>query len=406
MNGSQPGRRTRRYCRPAPLDLLLELLAIPGPSGQEAAVADCVCRHLLAAGARPAWIHRDAAHRRTRIAGQTGNLVLRLPGTQPGPRRLLLAHLDTVPICVGCRPVRRGRQIRAADPGTALGADNRAGTAVVLSTALTLLQQDLPRPPLTFLWTVQEEVGLQGARHLRLGLLGRPPLAFNWDGGDAAKVTIGATGGYRMEILIEGKASHAGNAPEKGVNAITVAALAIAALQRDGWHGRIVQDAGEGTSNVGVIAGGTATNVVPDRVQVWAEARSHQPSFRRRIVRQIEQAFRRAARDVRSASGDSARVRITGRLDYESFCLPTDHPCVQAATGAIRALGREPQLAVANGGLDANWLTARGIPTVSLGCGQMHPHTLDEALDVDQFAEACRLALHLATAAEHHDATG
>ena len=101
---------------PSPLQLLMQLLAIPGPSGQEAEVAGFVRQQLLSAGARPEWIHFDAAHRRTRIRGQSGNLVLRLPGTHRGPRRLLMAHLDTVPICVGAKPVRRARRIQSADP--------------------------------------------------------------------------------------------------------------------------------------------------------------------------------------------------------------------------------------------------------------------------------------------------
>ena len=140
--------------------------------------------------------------------------------------------------------------------------------------------------------------------------------------------------------------------------------------------------------------------MVPDRVRVVAEARSHRPTIRRRIVRQIEQAFRHAARQVRNQAGEAAHVKIDGRLDYESFCLPTDHPCIAAAAAAIRAIDRSPELAVANGGLDANWLTARGIPTVSLGCGQLNQHTAAESLDLDQFEDACRIALWLATAGE------
>jgi tripeptide aminopeptidase len=317
-----------------------------------------------------------------------------------------MAHLDTVPLCVGAKPIRRGKRIRSADRHTGLGADNRAGTAVVLYTALTLLQQDLPRPPLTFLWTVQEEVGLKGARYLRLGMLGRPRMAFNWDGGDPAKITIGATGGYRMEISIRGLASHAGNAPEKGVSAIAVAALAIADLTRNGWHGQVIQPEGPGTSNVGIITGGSATNVVADHVRVMAEARSHQPVVRRQIVQQIKNAFQRAAREITNTAGRTARVKLAGRLDYEAFCLPTNHPCVLAASRAIRAAGHTPELAVANGGLDANWMTARGIPTVSLGCGQLHQHTTDEALDVGRFESACRIARLLATEEERTHESG
>jgi tripeptide aminopeptidase len=377
--------------------VLMELLAIPGKSGEEAAVADYITRQLRRAGVAKSAILADQAHRRSPHGGQTGNLVCRLPGTRRGPRRLVVSHMDTVPLCVGAVPVLRGGLIKPADPKTALGADNRAGVAVLLVTALEVLRRGLPHPPLTFLWTVQEEVGLCGARYARLGALGNPRLAFNFDGGSAEKVTIGATGGYRLDIHVRGIASHAGNAPEEGVSAIAIASTAIAELQREGWHGQVRKDGRSGTSNIGVIRGGDATNVVTPAVEVRAEARSHDAAFRRRIVRAIGQSFRKAARSIRNVDGVCGKVQIDGRLDYEAFKLPDDDPSILAAEAAIRSAGGEPMRAIANGGLDANWLAARGIPTVSLGCGQVSPHTADERLDLRQFRLACDVALRLAT---------
>ena len=176
--------------------LVMQLMAIPGKSAEEKQVAEAVKKTLRKAGAAASAIRVDNAHRHTPFDGQIGNLVFKMRGTRRGPRRLLMAHLDTVPICVGSRPVRRGDFVSSSDPHTGLGADDRAGVAVVLNTALELLERDLPHPPLTFLWTVQEEVGLFGARHASLSLLGKPRLAFNFDGGSPVKMTIGATGGY------------------------------------------------------------------------------------------------------------------------------------------------------------------------------------------------------------------
>ena len=382
------------------VDLVMQIMAIPGPSGDEAAVARFVGERLREAGARPSEIKSDAAHRRTPNAGNCGNLAFRLPGTVRGPRRLLMAHLDTVPVCVGSRPIRRGNRIISADPHTGVGADNRAGSAVILGTALEILERKLPHPPLTFLWTVQEEVGLQGAHFASLGPLGGPKLAFNWDGGAPEKITVGATGGYRIQIRIQGVASHAGVAPEQGISAIGIAALAIADLQRSGWHGAIHKPQGDGTSNFGVIEGGSATNVVTDRVNVRAEARSHDPEFRRRIVQEIERAFQAAAREIRNHEGRCGSVEIEGRLDYDSFLLPPDDPSVVGAEAAMRSLGLEPQRAVARGGLDANWMFRHGIPTATLGCGQCHPHMVTDSLNLVQYKTACRIALRLATQAE------
>ena len=78
--------------------LVMELMAIPGKSGSEAAVARFITRRLRAAGVAAALIATDNVHRRTRLRGDTGNLVLKLPGSRRAPRRLLAGHLDTVPI--------------------------------------------------------------------------------------------------------------------------------------------------------------------------------------------------------------------------------------------------------------------------------------------------------------------
>src|ERR1700722_8014646 len=111
------------------VQLVMELMAIPGPSGKEGAVAEFVTRRLRSCGYPASAIRTDKANRRTPIAGDTGNLVLRLPGTVPRPRRLLMSHMDTVPICVGSRPEIHDGFVRSADPATALGADDRAGVA-------------------------------------------------------------------------------------------------------------------------------------------------------------------------------------------------------------------------------------------------------------------------------------
>jgi tripeptide aminopeptidase len=382
------------------LRLVMELMAIAGRSGEESAVMKFIRDQLMAAGVAAESLEMDDANRRSKFGGEVGNLVLKFPGTIRGPRRMLVAHVDTVPICVGSRPVQKRGRVVSADKATGLGGDDRSGAALLLTTVLAILRAQLPHPPLTFLWTVQEEVGLMGARHVRRSLLAKPQLAFNFDGGSPAVLKIGATGGYRMTIEIRGLASHAGNHPEEGVSAIAIASLAVADLVNGGWHGLIEKDGRTGTSNVGVIQGGEATNVVTDHVQIRAEARSHDAKFREKIVKEIRGAFQRAADKVRNTAGKSGRVQFDGSLDYESFGLKRDEPCVTAAAAAIEAEGLEPELAVTNGGLDANWLAAHGIPTVTLGCGQRNIHTTQEELDIAEFHQARRIALRLATADE------
>lgn len=383
-------------------DLVCQLMAIPGRGGEERAVMDTLATHLTEAGAGQEPLRFDRANELSALGGGIGNAILDLPGhgsLADAPRRLLMAHTDTVPVCLGSQPTLEGGIVRSADPTTGLGADDRSGTAVLLTTAMALLRSGVDHPPLTFLWTVQEEGGINGARHVDVSMLGEPALGFNFDGSTPTKLTIGATGGYRTWVTLQGHPSHAGQSPEKGVSAAAIAAIAVADLVQNGWHGLIERDGKRGTSNVGLIEAGVATNVVAEHARLHIEARSHDPAFREEIVAAIEAAFEQAVEAVVSSEGRKASVRFDGELNYESFKLPANDPSLAAASEALRGLGHEPELAIANGGLDANWLTVHGIPCVSLGTGQHDIHTVKETLDVEEFQLSRRVAWRLVTGA-------
>lgn len=381
------------------LETVLRLLRIPGRSREEGRILAEIRQMLLDGGLPDSAIQYDQAHERIPGGGEVGNLIVPLPGTVSGPRRLLMAHVDTVPICVGADPYIDGDRIRSRNPASGLGGDDRAGAAVLVTTLLELLQQRLPHPPVTFLFCVQEEIGLYGARYCTVEQLGQPAWGFNWDGDDPAEICLGATGDYALEIEIEGVASHAGVHPELGVSAAAIAALAIADLQRRGWHGLIEKRGQRGTSNVGILRGGEATNVVLPSLSLRAEARSHNPRFRQRIVEQYRRAFEKAVSQVKSAEGKTGQVHFSAELKYEAFRLPDDSPPVAIAAQAVAALGMQPQTCVANGGLDANWMVAHGVPTVTLGCGQDDIHTVHESLHIPRYLTGCRLGLLIATGA-------
>ncbi len=383
--------------RKSALELVTKMMAIPGKSCQEKQVVEFITQQLTDAGVSPKDIQTDSTPKLSPAGGEVGNLIVKLKGTLRGPRRLLMAHIDTVPLCVGSRPVRRGDVIVAKDPHTALGADNRAGASVVLSAVLEILKQNLPHPPLTLFWPVQEEIGLLGARHVKLSKLGDPKLCFNWDGGLPEAVTIGATGDDAILVEVEGIASHAGVCPQRGVSAIAIAGHAIADLVENGWHGLVIKGKNQGTSNIGFINAGEATNVVTPRLMLRAEARSHDPAFRARIVKEYRQAFERAAKRVKNEEGKTGRVNFASDMKYESFRLSEKEPVVEAALSASRFVGLSAETKISNGGLDANWLSARGLPTVTLGCGQQNVHTVNESLHIESFLHACQIALLLAT---------
>src|SRR5437764_9915182 len=130
------------------LDRLMRFLAVEGITGCEEAIGKTVLADLVAAGVPANAIRFDRAHERIPLPTQTGNLIVTLPGTRPGPRRLFMTHLDTVPLCAGAVPLRKGKRIVAAGR-TALGGDNRTGCACLATMLASLLGDKLPHPPMT-----------------------------------------------------------------------------------------------------------------------------------------------------------------------------------------------------------------------------------------------------------------
>jgi|TARA_Y100000310_G_scaffold337546_1_gene424860 tripeptide aminopeptidase len=377
---------------------LMALLKIEGLSGQEGNVAAEVRKRLGEAGCKSSWIRHDSAHRRIGHGYQVGNLIVRIPGSgvrRKESRRLFSGHMDTVPLCRGAVPKLSGDRI-VSKGTTALGGDNRTAVAALVTVVETLLRHKLPHPPLTFLFTVGEEVGLEGSKVVTLKDLGHPAFGFNVDGGHPDFAVIGAIGADRWRAHVHGRSSHAGVHPEHGISATLIASRAIAAVAEQGFFGQIMMDGHFGTSNVGAFRGGEASNQVTDYVLVTGECRSHSKAFLRTITSAYRKAFKVAAGEVRNNRGEPGRVDFQAERDYNAFRMSASSEPVRRAKASIETLGGEPKLAIANGGLDANYLNTLGVPTVTLGAGQHNPHTIDEYIDIDEYSDGCRLLAHLA----------
>lgn len=386
----------------AAIDRLMRFLAVEGITGQEQAIAEEVVAALRDIGVSQGQIRFDQANEQIPLPTQTGNLIVQVPGTMEGPRRLFMTHLDTVPLCAGAVPERKGNRI-VPRGRTALGGDNRTGVGTLVTLAATLAQHDLPHPPLTLLFTVREESGLWGARFVDIEDLGRPALGFNVDGSSPREITIGATGAERWEAEIFGKAAHAGGHPEKGISASVVASLALSEVFKGGWFGKVKKGTKEGTSNVGPIgdgkggSAGQATNVVTDYIKIHGEARSHDIAFNRAITKAYKEAFAKAAARVKDHQGKKAKVKFTARRDYYPFRLKETTPVVKVARTAAHSLEWTPTLRITNGGLDANWMVRNGLPTITFGAGQNNVHTVEEFVNLDDYLDGCRYAVALAT---------
>src|SRR2546423_4240209 len=197
---------------------LMRFLAIEGVTGREAKIGRDIASALKEAGVPASAIYLDDANTRIPLPTETGNLIVHLPGRgamHNQPPLMFMTHMDTVPLCAGAQPKLAGRKI-VNTAKTALGGDNRTGCGVLVTLAAELAKQKLDHPPITLLFCVREESGLSGARHVKTADLGLPVMAFNYDGGSASNVTIGAVGADRWQGGIFGRASHAGVGPGRG----------------------------------------------------------------------------------------------------------------------------------------------------------------------------------------------
>jgi tripeptide aminopeptidase len=342
----------------------LELVQIDSPSGQEEEIA----RHLTAAlKSLGLTVARD----------QTGNVIGRLAGE--GALLLVSAHMDTVEPGRGVKPIVANGMI-TSDGTTILGGDDKSGVAAILEALRVLVEQDLSHPPLEVALTVREETGLNGAKGLDLTTLRAKEGIVLDSGGPIGTIVVSAPSQNRLKAVVHGKTAHAGVEPESGINAIVVAAEAIAAMPL----GRIDE---ETTANVGRIQGGTATNIVPDRVEIAGEARSHDQSKLEVQVQAMTEALKKAA------SQHGATVEIDVERSYSTFKLSKEDAIVQRAMAAANTLGLTPVLVPSGGGSDANIFNAGGIATINISSGMDKVHTTEERLAVDDLIKCAEFLL-------------
>jgi tripeptide aminopeptidase len=359
------------------------LAAISSVSRREGALALDLKRRLDLLGADTVF---DASAAGT--GSDTGNLIAKVRGACEVPPLLLSAHMDTVQPGEGIRVVFRDG-VFTSDGTTILGADDKSAIAVILE-ALSILKEDqIPHGPIEVVLTTCEEAGLAGARHLDFSLLAAP-YGYALDGSDTEGVIVQAPSANRFEIRLFGRDAHAGAHPENGINAIHLAAKAMAGLT----IGRIDP---ETTCNIGWIEGGIATNVVPPVVTVKGEARSHDEDKLERLTAGIVAAFEQVAAEHRGRSGADGlpRAEAEVRRSYSRTRIPVDHPVVALARRAAARLGRSMKAKISGGGSDANIFFEKGIALGILGTGMREIHTLREHVRLDDMIRAAELLVEI-----------
>lgn len=365
--------------------LLLELVRISSLSRREREVALRLVEELKALGAE---VEIDAAGEK--VGGDVGNVIARIRGTVPAaPPLLLSAHMDTVVPGENVKPIVEGDVVRT-DGSTVLGGDDKSGCAIIVETIRTLKEREIPHGDIEAVFTICEEIGLLGAKHLDVGRLrARIGLVLDSDGVD--ELITHAPAADRMEFKVHGKEAHAGVAPEQGISAIQVAAEAIARMRL----GRI--DA-ETTANLGVIQGGLATNIVPPVVVIRGEARSRDEAKLEAQTEHMRACFLEAVRRHRiTVDGQTyeARVEADIQRDFGPMALPPESRIVRLVTQASRNLGRALLTRPTGGGCDANVLNGRGLQVANLGTGMREIHTVREWLDLRDLYRTAELVLEV-----------
>jgi tripeptide aminopeptidase len=343
------------------------LCEIPSPTGSERAVADAVAGELREAGVA---VEEDGAAGPARAGA--GNLIARVPGASD--RWIaFFSHLDTVPHSAPIE-VELSDGVFRSRGETILGADNKAAVTVLVELALRALEQGPPPVGLELVFTVAEEDGLRGAKELDVSAL-RSAYGYVLDHASPIGEVITAAPTYnRIVAEFEGKEAHAGIRPEDGHSAIAAAAAAVAAMEL----GRLDE---ETTANVGVIEGGSASNIVPGRCRLEAEARSLDEGKAERTTAAMVDALTWAA-----SEGD-CDVDVDVIEMFRGYRLSWSAESVRVARAGLERCGVEPRQVATGGGSDANALLDQGFECVLLANGTEANHTPQESVAAERIVK-------------------
>lgn len=359
------------------VDLFLNLCKINAPAlAEKESVAwtkDFLAKHELE-------VFEDEAGKA--IGGNANNLIVKFPGNLPNaPSIYLSAHFDTVEPTDGI-VIEEVDGVFRATSDTILGADDKGGMAPAIEAVLTLKENGEPHGDIYLLLTVAEEIGLKGADALKIEDL-NIDFGYVLDTGPPVGSYVTRTANHdKLDIVVKGIPAHAGKDPENGINAIQVVAEAVNGMKL----GRIDS---ETTANMGLIDGGTATNVVCAQVRIKAEARSTNPETLDGQIAHMKQRF------VDAAQKWGAQVEFNHVRHYRSYDIDPETPVVKAAQQASRNLGLDPALRTTLGGSDANIFNAKGVPSIVIATGMQKIHTHDEFISREDLIKTAELSLEI-----------
>lgn len=348
----------------------LELVNINSPSFREREIGNYVIERLRALGFKVDL----------QDYGKSFNILAFKRGDKLNTNSLLLGgHLDTIESTEGIQYSVKGNLIKTVGD-TVLGADDKSAIAEVLETLSVLEELNIPHCNLEVVLTSAEEKGLVGAKSLDYHKLrSKYGLVFD-SNGTVGGIVLAAPTHDTYSMKITGKSAHAGIEPENGISAIMVSSRIISEIP----DGRIDK---ETTANIGVIKGGSATNVVPKDTIIEGEVRSHNIETLESLKRQIFGTAKRIT------TKSQALIDITEQRQYHAFKIEESDPFVQFIERVMRECQIEPYYIISGGGSDTSIFNNYGIKTLNLSSGMQQPHTTNEYIDIDDLNKASTLLL-------------
>ena len=354
----------------------IELVGVPCPSCDEKQEADLLVKKLQELGMEPKV---DRAGEQ--CGGTTGNVWGFLKGDVPGALRLFFeAHMDSVAPTTGTNVIEKDG-VLYSDGTTTLGGDDKSGVAAVLEAMQCIIENDLPHGDIQVCFTIGEETGSYGVRYMDKTMI-QADAGYCMDcGGHPGAIFNASPKAINLKLKVKGKSAHAGLEPEKGINAIMLAADALHALPA---YGRIDE---ETTLSVDMIDGGLASNIVPEACEIVIDMRCPNQTKLERLKKETVEIFR----NVVEAKGGAVEVAV--KEVAPGVNLNTDHATVKLAATAAEKLGFPVSTGFTGGCSDANFLCGMGLPTVLLATGMDKIHTTEERLALEDLYNAASWVL-------------
>ena len=354
----------------------IELVGVPCPSCDETREADLLVKKLQELGMEPKV---DRAGEQ--CGGTTGNVWGFLKGNVPGALRLFFeAHMDSVAPTTGTNVIEKDG-VLYSDGTTTLGGDDKSGVAAVLEAMQCIIENDLPHGDIQVCFTIGEETGSYGVRYMDKTMI-QADAGYCMDcGGHPGAIFNASPKAINLKLKVKGKSAHAGLEPEKGINAIMLAADALHALPA---YGRIDE---ETTLSVDMIDGGLASNIVPEACEIVIDMRCPNQTKLERLKKETVEIFR----NVVEAKGGAVEVAV--KEVAPGVNLNTDHATVKLAATAAEKLGFPVSTGFTGGCSDANFLCGMGLPTVLLATGMDKIHTTEERLALEDLYNAASWVL-------------